>query len=481
MLSLSALASSEVPASDVVLEALDPGQGRLEPMTVSQSAMVTHHAQWPESTAFQSAAGLLVAGRLNERLMRAAIDEVSADHALTRTRFLPATGGAFEAVVGGESCWRLVWSEDYTLGRSDLEGMARPFLRRPLHLEDGGLMTYAVVGREWTLITLVGHVAVVDAQSNALLICQLLQRYAVSAGLVADVDLAETRVKAWAGQAVSPSYAQIAREEADFLASPEAAGMIERQRAALAGGVVAELPLDRRRPKTPAMDGATLRRRMPAQEVAALRAAAASVSVTLYSVLLAAFELFLAERTGERDFVLGLMMTSRSSSRTRRIVGNFANIVPIRAVLDPESDVPTLAAQVHAAVPRALQTVSLPYWVLVQSGAHPTCQDGTPGCRVKFNALAAPVGEPVLESLLRGSGTGVDYYGLHVVGLDVPQSEGQLDLAAQVTHGRDFMNIDFRYDSSVLNEATVSADLDRYVEILRSAATALTESPIPAL
>lgn len=70
---------------------------------------------------------------------------------------------------------------------------------------------------------------------------------------------------------------------------------------------------------------------LPADVVAAVRAAARTMRTTPYVVMLSAFQALLARFTGSRELMLGTMSSGRGERRWHECVGYFARTVPVRA------------------------------------------------------------------------------------------------------------------------------------------------------
>jgi hypothetical protein len=73
---------------------------------------------------------------------------------------------------------------------------------------------------------------------------------------------------------------------------------------------------------------------VPANLTRAVRDLAVRTSTTLFSTLLAAFQLTLSKWTGEDDILVGTPVANRSKESVRQTMGYFAGVVPLRSQVD---------------------------------------------------------------------------------------------------------------------------------------------------
>jgi non-ribosomal peptide synthetase component F len=130
---------------------------------------------------------------------------------------------------------------------------------------------------------------------------------------------------------------------------------------------------------------------------------------TLFSTLLAAFQIALSEWTGAHDILVGTPVANRSKQTVREAMGYYANIVPLRGQIDS-----TRLVSDHL---RAVQQVTMdsfanamPFVELVRAlGEHSTA-GRNPLFEVRFALQNHPIPEVVLPNLsarlsMRSTGT----------------------------------------------------------------------------
>ncbi len=85
------------------------------------------------------------------------------------------------------------------------------------------------------------------------------------------------------------------------------------------------------------------------------RLLAASPGTTFATVVVSAFAAFLSRVTGERDVVLSLPVSARTTAKLRRSGGMVSNVVPIRVTVDPDDTAGDLMRRVQLELTGALR------------------------------------------------------------------------------------------------------------------------------
>ncbi|MBO4122680.1 amino acid adenylation domain-containing protein [Cupriavidus gilardii] len=151
------------------------------------------------------------------------------------------------------------------------------------------------------------------------------------------------------------------------------AGELERQlrywKSHLAddGTVVLELPTDRPRPAVPSHRGGAVSFSLDAALSAKLRALARSADTTLFTVLLAAFQVLLYRYTGQRDLRIGVPVANRNRVETEGVVGFFVNTQVLRTEIDGSMAFDAVLARARESVLQAQAHQELPFEQLVEA------------------------------------------------------------------------------------------------------------------
>ncbi|WP_214103968.1 non-ribosomal peptide synthetase [Acrocarpospora catenulata] len=156
-------------------------------------------------------------------------------------------------------------------------------------------------------------------------------------------------------QAGDVSIWQLKREALD-----EGEAALAHWRDRLAGVPVLELPLDRPRPLDGVRRGAVHQARVPADLVAGLEQAGRESGVTLFMVLLAAYQALLARHTGQPDFAVGSPTAARGRVELESVIGYLAHTLVLRADLSGDPPFHELLRRTWATVVDALAHQEVP-------------------------------------------------------------------------------------------------------------------------
>src|SRR5262249_19635895 len=125
------------------------------------------------------------------------------------------------------------------------------------------------------------------------------------------------------------SYAEFTRRQAEMVESEEGDRHWAYWNDELADLPTAlDLPTDFARPTVPSYRGATRYLKLDAGLTNAVFDLAESCGVSLYTILLAAFQVLLARLSGRDDIVIGTPASGRTRSEFQRLFGYFVNLLP---------------------------------------------------------------------------------------------------------------------------------------------------------
>ncbi|UCH93133.1 MAG: acyltransferase domain-containing protein, partial [Candidatus Aminicenantes bacterium] len=93
---------------------------------------------------------------------------------------------------------------------------------------------------------------------------------------------------------------------------------------------ILNLPTDFKRPVFQSFEGNAIRFELDKEETRALKTYALEEGVTLFMILLAAFNIFLAKITGQEDIIIGTPLAGRDHPDLHKIIGFFLNTLALR-------------------------------------------------------------------------------------------------------------------------------------------------------
>jgi amino acid adenylation domain-containing protein len=231
---------------------------------------------------------------------------------------------------------------------------------------------------------------------------------------------------------------------------------------------VLSLPTDRPRPRIQTHRGARRLEILPPALGAALKATARREGVTLYMLMLAAFQVLLHRYSGEDDFAVGSVVGARERPEVETVVGFFANNIVLRADLSGTPTWRELLSRVRETALKAYAHQQMPFDLLVEALAPRRDLDHSPLFQVLF----------VLHTiLLRRS----EMDGVTADPQELPLGTARFDLAVDVFDNPEDMRVYVEYNSDLYDAATIERLTGHYVRLLGSVVAADPATPVGAL
>jgi amino acid adenylation domain-containing protein len=231
--------------------------------------------------------------------------------------------------------------------------------RRPFDLAEGPLLRTSVLrlgDRDHVLLITIHHI-IADGWSVALLLRELNEAY-----------LALARGHVPALKPLSLQYADFAEWQRRWLTGPVLADLVAWWRTELRGAPsTLELPADRSRPPVQLHRGAIRDFTLPNPLAQELRALAQREGVTVFMLLLAAFDVLLYRYTGRADLVVGTPTANRTRPELEALIGLFVNTLALRIDLSGRPTFRVLLARVRDTTLAALAHQDLPFEQLVEA------------------------------------------------------------------------------------------------------------------
>jgi hypothetical protein len=157
---------------------------------------------------------------------------------------------------------------------------------------------------------------------------------------------------------------------------------------------------------------------IPADVTDAARELTRTAGVTLFSALLAAFQVTLSRWTGEQDVLVGTPIANRTKQAVRETMGYFASIVPLRGHVDLERSFSDYLQAVHKASVDSFAN-AMPFAELVSALGDAPAPGHNPIFEVRFALQNHPVPDVALHGLsarlrMRSSGTARFHLGCEI-------------------------------------------------------------------
>ncbi|NEO73603.1 amino acid adenylation domain-containing protein, partial [Moorena sp. SIO3H5] len=197
-----------------------------------------------------------------------------------------------------------------------------------------------------------------------------------------------------------------------------------------------------------------------------LRNLAKNQNVTLYMVLLAAFQILLYRYTGQEDILVGSVTSGRSQSEFASIVGYFVNPVVLRASLSGNESFREFLTQVRHTVLEALEHQDYPFALLVERLQPQRDPSRSPIFQVAFALLQFQQSSENSKFLLNQRQSSVNWGGIEVTPLTMPNQEGLFDLDLEIIEDGSSLVARLKYCTDLFAASTITRMLGHFQTLL---------------
>jgi len=422
------------------------------PLSHGQRALWFLHRLDPESSAYNMASAVRVRSNLDVRALAQAMEALIERHPALRTTFHAEHGEPRQRVhPTGELDFH--HEEASTLSLDELRRQLVAESRRPFDLETGPLLRVRV----WTrvaadhILMLTAHHIISDFWSMAVLIRELAVLY--TAKLTGERTVLPDPVA---------NYPEFIRWQRKMLEGPEGDRLAEYWGEVLDGELpVLELPTDRPRPPVQTTRGAVRRFRLGPTLTRRLRERAQERKATLFTALLAAWQVLLARYSGQRDLLVGSPAAGRRHARLAGLVGYFVNPLVLRGNLSDDPVFSDFVDRLREVVVGAFEHQDYPFPLLVSDLQPERDASRSPLFQVMFALQAAPTraDEALIPFAMNEAGSTVQVGGLRLEHLELSEGLAQFDLTlsmgevGQGTHRELVGELD--YNADLFDDTTI--------------------------
>ncbi len=230
------------------------------------------------------------------------------------------------------------------------------------------------------------------------------------------------------------------------------------------------LPVDHPRPQVPSGRQHAHAVELPHALVEGVQRLVQAHSATVYSILLVAYQILLYRFCGQQDIVIGSPMPARGDARWRRVVGDFVNMVALRADFSADPSVADALGMARNASMRALRNQDYPFSALVERLLPGYLDSEHPFFQTVFvfqNARSA--GE--LRGLWSESSAEVPiarWGALTLSRFEVPQkvAADRIGLTMQAIERDDGIRCDLQYDPDLFEADTIARMAEGFLSVL---------------
>jgi amino acid adenylation domain-containing protein len=432
------------------------------PLSRGQKALWFLHRSAPASSAYHIAFAARIVSPLDVPALRRALQALIDRHPLLRARYRLENGEPVQDVMGYREVDLEILDCSGFTDEQVREGVIAAY-RRPFDLESGNLFraTLAIRDDSDAVLLLTVHHIVYDGWSLWVNLDELKDLYAAAAS--------------GAGLPPFPATAtyhdHVAAQER-MLAGPRGADLETFWMEQLAGDLpLLDLPTDRPRPPVQTFNGASCAFGLDRPLTLALKQLAQRSGTTPFTLLLAAYQVFLARWSRQDEILVGTPVSGRGDQSFAGTIGYFVNLLPLRADLGGDPTFRSFLERSHDSVLAALEHQDYPFPLLVERLKHRRDPSYSPVFQASFVLQKAHRSGSTLE-LAESAATGAAFQwgGLTLQYYDLPQQEGQFDLELELMEIAGGFTGSFKYNRDLFDPRTIERMAGSFVELLRNIA-----------
>ena len=432
------------------------------PLSHGQQALWFLHQVAPNNTAYNISRAVVIHSPLDAGALRRALQKLVDRHTALRTSFSSQDGTPVQIVHEGVEVSlheedASGWNEDVLTERLNAEA------NRAFDLGAHSLVRthlFTVHARRSVFLMTIHHI-VADLWSLMLLLDELGVLYKSELeGLPSPLP------------PLRQSYGDYVRWQAAMLESNEGSGHRDFWRDQLAGESPAlDIPTDRPRASLRTFTASSHSFQLDAKLVSELKAFAQQRSVTLYTTLLAVFQLLLARYTGQNDIIIGSPTAGRHRAAFSALVGYLVNLLPLRTTCDAKATFDEFLQEVRGTVLAAIEHQDYPLSLLAKHA-----RDGRDSTRLQlFEAIFAWQQAHVLNETewagvaLGEAGARMRLGDLEIESLALKRQETEFVLTLTMAETNEGVLGTLEYSTELFDAETIKRMSGHFMKLLESA------------
>ncbi len=392
-----------------------------------------------ERAAYNLPALFSLKGELNIEVLERTVNAIVARHEALRTHYPESESGDPIAVVEDQRNIELPVLDCSDLAEQEqqryLQDTFTEYANTPLDLATGPLIKAGLLrfgAQEHALILVIHHI-VFDGWSTSVFIREFASLYGEllegkESGLpevgIQYVDYAAWHEKALSGEAFEQSATFWRR----YLNSAPP---------------LSSLPADFARPSQVSHAGSSQRMALSPDLSHALNKLAAQRGTTLFTLLLASFQLLMHRQTRQHDLIVGTDVAGRSHPDVEPLIGFFVNVIPLRSRLsDGQIDFGHWLEQVQTSVLDAFDHQNVPFDRIVELSGIGRERDRSPLIQTLFVLQNTPTERFSIP-------------GLEVEVMPQPRQESKFDMAIFVNESDTGLSVEWVYATALYRRETI--------------------------
>lgn len=430
------------------------------PLSWGQQALWFLYEIAPESTAYNLAYAARVHSDLDILALERAVQAVIQRHSSLRSTYMVRDGKPVQKIhvdskVDIEVIDASTWSHDH------LHEQLAKEADRPFDLQQGSVLRvnlFTCSKQDQILLLTLHHIAG-DLWSFVVLINELQMLYSTQrVGLPSPLP------------PLSQKYTDYVAWQSQMLASSQGEKLWSYWQKQLSGILpVLNLPTDRTRPPVQTYHGASHTFDLSSELTQQLKALAKTEGTTLFTLLLAAFQVLLYRYTHQEDILVGSPTAGRSRAEFEGIVGYFVNPVVLRANLSQNPTFKEFLGQVRSTVLGAIAHQDYPFPLLVERLCPTRDPSFSPLVQVMFiwdkPHQSQGQGEPQLN-LSEATGDKISQHELELETLMLGARGAAFDLTLTIFETDKPLCASLQYNTDLFDASTITRMAEHFQNLL---------------
>jgi acyl carrier protein len=452
----------------------------LLPLSYAQQRLWFIHQLDPASVAYNIPLAVRLRGQLDIAALRATLTEIVRRHEALRTTFAVHNGEPHQLIHPPAEVELSI--TDITVGaalrgrpalaNTPISGNGRPRsaaprvapvedptfeaqriaveeARLPFDLEQGPLLRAQVLrlNEEEHVLLVTMHHIVSDGWSMGVLVREVAALYTgFTTGQPAQFE--ELPIQ----------YADYAVWQREWLRGEVLERQLSYWREQLAGApAVLELPTDHPRPAVQSFRGSFEPVMIPAEVTTRLKELSRREGVTLFMLLLSAWQVLLSRYAGADDVVVGTPIANRQRGEVEGLIGYFVNALALRTDLSGDPSFRELLKRVREVALGAYLHQDVPFEKLVEELQPERALSHSPIFQVVFVLQNAPLG-------------GLDLSGVSLETLPADNATAKFDLTLNLQEAGELIGGSLGYSTDLFEAETVSRMVSHFLTLLEAIA-----------
>ncbi|MCB7162458.1 amino acid adenylation domain-containing protein [Bacillus subtilis] len=231
---------------------------------------------------------------------------------------------------------------------------------------------------------------------------------------------------------------------------------------------ILDLPTDRPRPPVQTYHGSSYTFQLPASLTSQIRKLSQQNNMTLYTALLAVYQILIHRYSGQEDLLVGSPTLGRRSSKETNVIGYYANPVVIRSRLSADLSFKSFLKQVRQTVLEAIEHQDYPFPLLVERLQLKRSANHSPLFQTMFTFQKSQgVYHEIINALtVNTSSNAVEVNDLLMEAISLEQRFVQFDLTLSMAEVSGALVGKFEYNTDLFERSTIQRMASHFENLL---------------